>query len=157
MASKIDLYLTKYGESHQNRTNKAIHWICVPAIMFSLFGLIMTIPFPSGIDLIKNWTLVVLVLVLLYYLSLSVSMFFGFLLVGAGILFGNFTLFKAVGGHAGWMLAISGGIFAIAWVGQFIGHHIEGKKPSFLDDVKFLLIGPAWLLHFIYKKLGVRY
>jgi len=45
----------------------------------------------------------------------------------------------------------------LAWIGQFIGHRIEGKKPSFLQDLQFLLIGPAWLLHFIYKKWGIRY
>ena len=48
-------------------------------------------------------------------------------------------------------------IFVIAWIGQFIGHEIEGKKPSFLQDIQFLLIGPAWLLSFIYKKLGIKY
>ena len=46
-------------------------------------------------------------------------------------------------------------IFTLAWIGQFIGHKIEGQKPSFFEDFKFLLIGPAWLLSFIYKKLGV--
>ncbi len=49
------------------------------------------------------------------------------------------------------------GIFVVAWIGQFIGHHIEGKKPSFLKDLQFLLIGPAWLLSFIYKKLDIKY
>jgi uncharacterized membrane protein YGL010W len=47
--------------------------------------------------------------------------------------------------------------FVLAWIGQFIGHKIEGKKPSFFKDVAFLLIGPAWLMSFIYKKLGQRY
>ena len=46
-------------------------------------------------------------------------------------------------------------IFIFAWIGQFIGHKIEGQKPSFFEDIQFLLIGPAWLLSFIYKKLGV--
>ena len=48
-------------------------------------------------------------------------------------------------------------IFVLAWIGQFIGHRIEGKKPSFLKDVVFLLIGPAWLLSMIYKKVGLKY
>jgi uncharacterized membrane protein YGL010W len=48
-------------------------------------------------------------------------------------------------------------LFVLAWIGQFVGHKIEGKKPSFFQDVVFLLIGPAWLLHFIYKKAGQRY
>jgi uncharacterized membrane protein YGL010W len=42
-------------------------------------------------------------------------------------------------------------------VGQFIGHKIEGKKPSFFKDILFLLIGPLWLLSFIYKKVGISY
>jgi uncharacterized membrane protein YGL010W len=49
------------------------------------------------------------------------------------------------------------GLFVLAWIGQFIGHKIEGKKPSFFKDVVFLLIGPAWLMHFIYKKLDIAY
>ena len=49
------------------------------------------------------------------------------------------------------------GIFIVSWIGQFIGHKIEGQKPSFFDDLKFLLIGPAWLLSFIYKKIGIKY
>jgi uncharacterized membrane protein YGL010W len=47
------------------------------------------------------------------------------------------------------------GLFAAAWVGQFKGHQIEGKKPSFLKDLQFLLVGPAWLLHFVYRKAGL--
>jgi uncharacterized membrane protein YGL010W len=42
-------------------------------------------------------------------------------------------------------------IFVVAWVGQFYGHHIEGKKPSFLKDLQFLLIGPAWVLEKLSK------
>ena len=45
--------------------------------------------------------------------------------------------------------------FVLAWIAQFIGHEIEGKKPKFIEDIQFLLIGPAWLLSFIYKKLNI--
>ena len=48
-------------------------------------------------------------------------------------------------------------IFIIAWVGQFIGHKIEGQKPSFFEDIQFLLIGPAWIISFIYKKMGINF
>ena len=48
-------------------------------------------------------------------------------------------------------------IFVLAWIGQFIGHKIEGEKPSFFEDLQFLLIGPDWLLGAIYQKLGIRY
>lgn len=150
-------YLDKYGESHQNDTNKLIHWICVPAIMFSLLGLIYAIPFPVERGLFTNWAAVFLALALLYYLRLSVPMFLGFIVIVGLMLWGNNAIYEAVGRNAGQLALISLIIFAVAWVGQFIGHKIEGKKPSFLEDVQFLLIGPAWLLHFIYKKIGVKY
>ena len=54
-------------------------------------------------------------------------------------------------------LWVAAAVFVLAWIGQFIGHAIEGRKPSFLEDVKFLLVGPAWLLHFIYRRVGIAY
>lgn len=151
---KIDWFLEKYGESHQNATNKFIHWICVPAIMFSLFGLLYSIPFFTERGLYANWSAIVLVLALLYYLSLSLPMFFGFIFIGSAMVLGNHALAGVVGDNLAY---VSLGIFVVAWIGQFIGHKIEGKKPSFFEDLQFLLIGPAWLLHFIFKKLGISY
>jgi uncharacterized membrane protein YGL010W len=157
MAKTMQWFLDKYGESHQNATNKLIHWVCVPAIMFSLFGLVYAIPFPVERSLFMNWAAVLLAAALLYYLRLSLAMFAGFILVGGLMLLGNNAIYEAVGRNAGQLAFIYLLIFAIAWIGQFIGHKIEGKKPSFLEDVQFLLIGPAWLLHFIYQKVGIRY
>ncbi|HMO40455.1 MAG TPA: DUF962 domain-containing protein [Saprospiraceae bacterium] len=157
MAKTMQWFLDKYGESHQNATNKLIHWVCVPAIMFSLLGLLYAIPFPVARGLFTNWAAVFLALALLYYLRLSIPMFAGFLVIGGLMLWGNNAIFEAVGRNGGQLAIVSLVIFAVAWVGQFIGHKIEGKKPSFFEDVQFLLIGPAWLLHFIYQKAGIRY
>jgi uncharacterized membrane protein YGL010W len=157
MAKTMQWYLDKYGESHQNHTNKLIHWICVPAIMFSLFGLLYAIPFPGGRGLFANWAAVLLLGALIYYLRLSIPMFLGFLVIGSLLLLGNNAIYEAVDRQAGSLALISLDIFAVAWVGQFIGHKIEGQKPSFLEDVQFLLIGPAWLLHFVYRKVGIQY
>lgn len=157
MAKTIHWFLDKYGESHQNATNKLIHWVCVPAIMFSLFGLLYSIPFFTERSLFFNWAAVLLLAALGYYLRLSLPMFVGFIVVGGAMLWGNNAIFEMTGRNAGQMALVSLGIFFVAWIGQFIGHKIEGKKPSFLEDVQFLLIGPAWLLHFIYKKVGIGY
>ena len=152
-------WLDEYGESHQNPTNKAVHWICVPAIFFSVVGLIWSIPFPDflewkvmGQEL--NWAFIALGLVFLYYLTLSFSLSVGLFLFGALCLAGNSYL---DGLELMPLWGISLIIFAVAWVGQFWGHKIEGKKPSFFKDIQFLMIGPAWLMHFIYKKLGIPY
>jgi uncharacterized membrane protein YGL010W len=153
----LQLLLNKYGESHQNIVNKRIHWVCVPAIMFSLFGLLYAIPFPLDQGLFSNWAGVALILALIYYLRLSIPMFFGFVIIGIFLLWGNHAIYQAAGQNAGLLAQISLGIFVFAWIGQFIGHRIEGKKPSFLEDVQFLLVGPAWLLHFVFNKIGIKY
>lgn len=153
--------LSEYGESHKNRVNKRIHYVCVPLIMFSLIGLLWSIPsgilgrfFPSYYAPFVNWATVFLLLTLIFYLRLSLEIFIGMLFISALLIFGNYRLAIATP-YPLWLISLA--IFAVAWIGQFIGHQIEGKKPSFLKDLQFLLIGPAWILAAIYKKLGIRY
>jgi uncharacterized membrane protein YGL010W len=144
-----------YGVSHQNKTNKLIHWVCIPLIMFSLFGLLMSIPVPGEkFSLVFNFASLVLIFALVFYFRLSLSLFFGFLVVGSAMLIGNYYLLETLGSH-GILALVSVALFVIAWIGQFIGHKIEGAKPSFFEDLQFLMIGPAWLLQFIYKKIGL--
>ena len=157
----IHRWLSEYGESHKNRTNKRIHYVCVPLIMFSLIGLLWSIPsdilsrfFPSRYAPFANWATVFLLFTLLFYLRLSLEIFIGMLLIAAALLFGNYRLAVSAP-YPLWLISL--GIFAAAWIGQFIGHKIEGKKPSFLKDLQFLLIGPTWILSAVYKKLGIRY
>lgn len=157
---KIDQLLAEYGESHQNATNKTIHWICVPLIFFSVVGLIASIP--SGIvqsfmgqgNPYANWAAVVLIIVIAYYVSLSIPLTIGMALFGALCLVAAAKLSTL---EIAPLWAICLGIFVVAWIGQFYGHKVEGKKPSFFKDLQFLMIGPAWLMHFIYKKLGIPY
>jgi len=153
----IDSLLMQYGESHQNGTNKVIHWVCVPLIMFSLIGLLMSIPFPTAKNWLANWGSVALAAALVYYLRLSVPLFIGFCLIATALIFGNWAVYTSLGESNSNLLIASIIIFIVAWIGQFFGHQIEGKKPSFVKDVQFLLIGPAWLLHFIYKKWNIPY
>lgn len=155
--SKIQTLLDKYAESHQDHTNKLIHWICVPSIVFSLVGMLYAIPFPVEKCWCCNWGAVAMSLSFFYYLGLSFPLsvgLFGYILL---VLLGNSLIYDTIGRSDASLFYVSVAIFVIAWIGQFIGHKIEGKKPSFLEDVQFLLIGPAWLLHFIYKKLGLPY
>lgn len=153
----IHQWLSEYGESHQNHTNKTVHWICVPLIMFSLIGLLWSIPTPDSFKNFSfplNYGTIFLLLALCYYLVLSIPLTIGMLFVTTAIIAGNYYLAKADIAPL-WLISIL--IFAVAWIGQFIGHNIEGKKPSFLKDLQFLLIGPMWLLSFIYKKLNIAY
>ncbi|MBL0007271.1 MAG: DUF962 domain-containing protein [Saprospiraceae bacterium] len=153
----IDQLLETYGESHKNATNKLIHWVCVPAIMFSLLTLLFAIPFFVERSLWANWAFVLLVGAWIYYARLSMTMLIGFVVIGGLMLLGIMGLYGLAGYDAGTLALYAVIIFVVAWIGQFIGHKIEGKKPSFLQDVQYLLIGPAWLLHFIFKKVGINY
>ncbi|MCD0488286.1 DUF962 domain-containing protein [Pedobacter sp. MC2016-14] len=159
---EVDLLFDKYAESHQNHANELIHWVCVPLIVFSLLGLIWCIPFPYLNFLGKyngfvNWASFLIAFSIYYYYRLSPVLSYMMLLLV--FLMSYFIVqleyWAANGGPAVWLVCTV--IFIVSWIGQFIGHKIEGKKPSFLDDVKFLLIGPIWLLHFICQKTGLRY
>ena len=154
----IQEWLDEYGESHQNSINKKIHWVCVPAIMFSIIGLFWSIPhqyMPIIYDNIRlNWAMIITILILTFYVRLSMVMALGMFTIGILILCGN-ILVEYYFVTPLWRISLY--TFVIAWIGQFVGHKIEGKKPSFLQDFQFLLIGPAWLLSFMYNKIGVKY
>lgn len=156
MTRKIDALLLEYGESHQNPTNKAVHWICVPAIFWTITALVWSIPVPQALQSIPdfNWLMPVMIGVVLYYLIASWQLAIG-IIVFVGVCVWLITAYQANFTLPLWQFAI--GVFVVAWIGQFWGHKIEGKKPSFFKDVQFLLIGPAWLLHFLYKRYGIRY
>ncbi|MFD2999873.1 DUF962 domain-containing protein [Pontibacter toksunensis] len=154
-------WFDEYGQSHQNHTNKLIHWVCVPLIFFSVIGLLASIPsgalkepFPPQVQPYVHFGTVLVVLGLLFYLRLSFTMFLGMALICGMMLWAVHTVEEAFETPL-WLISLV--VFILAWIGQFYGHKVEGKKPSFLKDVQFLLIGPAWLLGFIYRKLGIPY
>lgn len=137
----VDQWFDEYGESHRNPVNKLVHWICVPLITFSVLGILWAIhPVAAAVAvglalafyMVLSWQLALVMavqsLLMLWVLSLMPMVF--------------------------WPSVV---IFVVAWVGQFIGHKVEGKKPSFFKDLQFLLIGPVWLMGFVFHRLGWRY
>ena len=139
----IDTLLAQYSESHLNHTNELIHFVCVPVIVFTLLGLVWAAHPLAAVA--------VSLLSLGYYYKLSKPFFVGMLLMSAVML----ALLAALPRPA--VLPLSLAIFVLAWIGQFIGHKIEGKKPSFFDDLRFLLIGPLFVLSFLYRRLNLAY
>lgn len=133
----ITEWFAEYSESHQNPTNKQIHWLCVPAILFSLIGII------AHFSTLLTALLLVLTLVFYARLDLVLAVAMAALLVVMAWLI--YTLPVGVGFYIA--------IFVIAWVGQFYGHKVEGKKPSFFKDLQFLLIGPVWCMDAYLSKI----
>lgn len=150
----LDQWFEEYSVSHQNPTNKAIHYICVPAIFFSIIGILMSIPGTFLISilhlnqpLIENWAFVAVVFVLIFYSRLSTTVAIKMAFFSLFCMIANFYIGKVI---QLWLFSIV--VFVVAWVGQFYGHKIEGKKPSFLKDLQFLLIGPAWVIENLFSR-----
>ena len=142
-ARNIDTLLEKYGESHRNHTNELIHFVCVPVIVFTLLGIVWWVhPLAAvAVSLAALW----------YYFQLSRPFALGMLVMTVLML----ALLRAL--PPATVLPLSIAIFVLAWIGQLIGHKIEGKKPSFVDDLRYLLIGPLFVLSFLFRRLNVAY
>ena len=152
-----DQWLTEYGASHRNPINEALHWICVPVIAWCVLGLLWSLPFPGDIRTVyppMNWAGVAVMIALLYYAVLSPRLALSALPLLLAALW-SLERLERWNGAPLWALCLS--LFVIAWIGQFIGHAIEGKRPSFFKDIQFLMIGPLWLLAEVYRRLGIRF
>lgn len=151
---KIEMLLNEYGESHTNKVNILIHAIAVPAIYFVTIGLIWSIPTPGFIDFFNvTWAHVIAIPVLYYYFMLSGP-------IGAAMTLLTMVVFLGIQqlevfGISVWKFSLA--LFVVMWVAQFIGHKIEGKKPSFLSDLRFLLVGPAWWWVHWLKRMNIQY
>jgi uncharacterized membrane protein YGL010W len=139
----IDLLLDQYSDSHRHPTNELIHVVCVPVIVFTLLGILWSIH--------PALAVVACGAALVYYFRLSPPFALGMLLMSA-VMLAVLALMPAFT-----VLPLSIAIFVVAWIGQFIGHKIEGRKPSFFDDLRFLLIGPLFVLGLLYRRLHVAY
>mgnify|MGYP000621839133 FL=1 len=151
----LQVWLDEYGESHQNRINKLIHYVCVPAIYVTVMGLLWAIPSPfEASPNWLNWALLLAVPVMGFYFALSFVVGLGMTVFTAMVLlFLNWWQFNM----PVTVLTMSISIFILAWVMQFVGHKVEGKKPSFFKDVQFLLIGPVWILCHLFQKVKIKY
>lgn len=146
-------WLAEYKSSHENRTNKTIHFICVPLIFFTIVAFAYCVKlytFAGGASL--TFAHVVLLIVALYYFTMSVPLAVGMVLYSALCILLCGFIQDLSHGHLGW-IALT--IFVVAWMFQFYGHSVEGKKPSFFKDIQFLMIGPAWVMSHIYRNVGI--
>ncbi|WP_029209497.1 Mpo1 family 2-hydroxy fatty acid dioxygenase [Aquimarina agarilytica] len=159
---KIDSLLTEYGESHQTKLNKIIHYFCVPSIFFSLIGLLACIPvgneikslFPVFVAPYIHIGSLIIFLGLFYYLTFSIPLFIGMFIFSTLVLLGIHQI-EIMNLAPLWSIMLF--IFVIGWIVQFIGHKHEGKKPSFFKDIQFLMIGPAWTMSHVFELMGIKY
>ncbi len=155
---RVDELLDNYSMDHQNPTNQMIHVFCVPAIVWSVSALLWCIPvpyLPAPYNYLNPglWGALAMFLAWTYYWQMSKTLAIGLLLSFTAAGFFNRWILYTYGIYVLFGLAI--GVFVIAWIIQFIGHKIEGKRPSFLTDMVYLLVGPMWTLRKLYYRLGI--
>ena len=157
--TELHAWLDEYSTSHQNPANILIHKICVPTIAFTVLGFLWSVPLPKfirqtvGSSLSHIIPMLIIAPTLAFYFRLSTKM----AAVMTGIILSGIVLLLKMQEKRIRIFRLSLFIFVLAWIGQFIGHHIEGKKPSFLQDLQFLAIGPLWTLASAFRALGIEY
>lgn len=146
---RLDEWFSDYGQSHQHPVNVAIHKLAVPGIYLCSLALLWCLP-AGPLPPSLNWATLAAIPVLAFYLRLSFPLFVGM----AGLTALGLALCQLWQGPLLWPALVG---FGLLWIAQFVGHRIEGKRPSFLADLQFLLIGPAWVLASLYRRLGIPY
>jgi len=150
----IDRWFASYSDDHRNPTNQRIHVIAVPAILWSVIGMLWCVPVPE-----HGWFKPGIVAAFAMFGAWSF-----YFRASRRLAFGMLALFVAMGWFTRWLYFLLGprqllfvaiGVFVVAWIAQFIGHKMEGRKPSFLTDLTYLLIGPAWVVAKGFRKLGL--
>ncbi|MGY3266044.1 Mpo1 family 2-hydroxy fatty acid dioxygenase [Lysobacter sp. HA35] len=151
----IDRWFASYSDDHRNHTNQHIHVWCVPAILWSVIALLWCIPSPTTMFNDGIFAGAAMLLAALFYYRHSRSLGLGMAI--AFVVLGLVTrvLFAVLGAKGLLTLAIA--VFVVAWIGQFVGHKIEGRKPSFFTDLTYLLIGPAWVMAKLFRRMGIGY
>jgi uncharacterized membrane protein YGL010W len=152
---RIDELMDQYSSDHQNPTNQRIHVVCVPAIVWSVTAMLWTIPVGGNWFQPGAFSAFAMFLAWSYYWRLSPKLAMGLLVCFLASVFLNRWIAESYGMSTLLWLAIS--VFVVAWIGQFIGHKVEGHRPSFLTDLVFLLIGPLWTLRKLYQRIGIGY
>ena len=151
----VNDWFGSYSADHLHSTNRLLHWVCVPAILWAVIAGLWLIPVSPMFGRAGFWCGLVMVAAFAFYWRLSHAL--GAAMFIVFVVFGAITewLYRELGPSHLLMLAV--GVFVVAWIGQFAGHVIEGRRPSFLTDLKYLLIGPAWLTSKIMRRLGIAY
>jgi uncharacterized membrane protein YGL010W len=148
-------WFNSYSQDHQNPINRSIHWVCVPAILWSVIAALWTIPVPLAVGAPGLWSWLAMTAALIFYIRMSRML--GLLMFALFGVLGVFTnaLYWTLGPMPLLVLAVA--VFVLAWVGQFVGHIFEGRRPSFFTDLSYLMVGPAWLMSKLMRRAGLAY
>ena len=150
----IDRWFGSYSDDHRNALNVRIHVVAVPLIFWSVIALLWCIPVPPG-----GWfkpgifAAMAAIPACLFYFRASRVLGLAMLAMIVAMFAVCWWIADAFGLPT--LLVAGATVFVVAWIAQFIGHKYEGRKPSFLTDLTYLLIGPAWCVAKVLRRLHI--
>ena len=134
-----------YTAYHRHPLNRVIHFIMVPAIVWSLLVWTDLVPLftISGIDITLAFVLMGALLV--WYLMMDFALGVASVAVFTVLLVTAISLNETVG--AATAAGIAGIVFVASWVFQFLGHGVwEKRRPALMDNALQVLIAPMFLV-----------
>lgn len=152
--TETDGWLQRYEETHQDLTNPVIYWAAVPLVVLGTVGLFWVLPIPDEffeISPLLNWGTAFLMATAVYYFIISVSLAIGMLPFIIGIAAINMWLAGSEFSH----LYVSLGLLVAGIIGLWLGHRNGNGLRAVLQDLQFMMIGPAWLLSVLYRRIGI--
>jgi uncharacterized membrane protein YGL010W len=141
MKSLVD-HLSQYAAYHRDPRNIATHFVGIPLIFVAVAVLLSRPGWSVGAVLVSP-ALVVALMSAWFYLRLELRL--GVLmtvLLGLAVWLGQILATQSTSVWLGSGL----GMFVVGWVIQFVGHHYEGRKPAFVDDLTGLIVGPLFVV-----------
>jgi len=152
--SETDGWLKLYEDTHQDLTYPVIFWAAVPMVVLGTVGIMWTLPIPDeffDISPLLNWGTAFLMAAAVYYFIISVSLAIGML-----------PFFIGIAAIQTWLvqsdfspLRVSIGLFVAGVIGLWMGHRNKSSLRPVLQDLQLMMIGPAWLLSVLYRRIGI--
>jgi uncharacterized membrane protein YGL010W len=146
--------LSQYADYHRDPRNIQTHFFGVPMIMLAVVVLLSRPSLGSVDSIVWSPAWPAAIAACIFYLRLDLR--FGLVMaaiVAAMLAIGQWLAAQAT---ATWLLW-GVGLFVVGWVIQFVGHHYEGRKPAFVDDLVGLIVGPLFVVAEWAFLLGLRH
>jgi uncharacterized membrane protein YGL010W len=152
--SETEDWLSRYGKSHAELASPLAYWIAVPLVVLGTVGLLWTLPVPDefyDISPLVNWGSLFLMAATVYYFIISVPLAIGMLPFILGI--GSIQVWLEASQYS--PLRIAAGFLIAGIIGLLVGRRHGRTAALVLQDLQLMMIGPAWLLSVLYRRMGI--
>jgi peptidoglycan/LPS O-acetylase OafA/YrhL len=149
-----DGWLERYAEINARLTSPALYWVAVPLVVTGVVGLLWSLPVPEQfyeISPLLNWGTAFLMAAAVYYFIISLPIAIGMLPFILGVAAIQLWLEQSLYSHP----HVAAGLVTGGVIGLWLGHRDQPGVRPLLTDLQLIMIGPAWLLSVLYRRLGI--